>query len=43
MKYVTTLGNQRFEIDVEERGSVLLDGEPLTVDLQEIYYGEERS
>jgi biotin carboxyl carrier protein len=39
MKYVATLGDRRYEIDVEERGSVLLDGEPLTVDLQEIVHG----
>ena len=36
MKYVTTVGEHRFEIEIEERGTVLVDGEPHAIDLQEI-------
>jgi biotin carboxyl carrier protein len=39
MKYVTTVGEQRFEIAIEEPGSVLMDGTPVAVDLQEIVPG----
>jgi len=36
MKYVTTVGEHHFEIEIEERGTVLVNGEPHAVDLREI-------
>jgi len=39
MKYVTTIGEYTFEIEIEAPGTIRVDGEPLTVDLQEIVPG----
>jgi biotin carboxyl carrier protein len=36
MKYVTTVGEHRFEIEIEEQGTILVNGEPHAVDLREI-------
>ncbi len=39
MKYVTKVGEHAFEIEIEERGTVLVDGQPLAVDLRSIVPG----
>lgn len=39
MKYVTTVADHRFEIDVEEPGLILVDGQSRLVDLQKIAAG----
>jgi biotin carboxyl carrier protein len=39
MKYITTVGEHTFEIEIEEMGTVLVDGQALSVDLQEIVPG----
>jgi biotin carboxyl carrier protein len=39
MKYQASIGSYTFEVEIEERGTVLMDGEPLAVDLQEIVPG----
>lgn len=36
MKYVTRVADQSFEIEIDERGTVVVDGQPHAVDLQEI-------
>lgn len=33
MKYITTAGDHRFTIQIDEKGEVTVDGEPLTADL----------
>lgn len=39
MRYVTTVGEHSFEIEIEERGEILVDGRTRQVDLQEIVPG----
>jgi len=39
MKYQAIVGKHEFEIEIEERGVIRVDGEPLVVDLQEIVPG----
>ncbi|MBN1318069.1 MAG: biotin/lipoyl-binding protein [Anaerolineales bacterium] len=39
MKYITTVGEHTFEIEIEEKGTVLVNGEARPVDLQEIVPG----
>ena len=36
MKYITTVGEHSFEIEIEEPGSILVDGRHHAIDLQEI-------
>ncbi|MGD9099518.1 MAG: acetyl-CoA carboxylase biotin carboxyl carrier protein subunit [Anaerolineae bacterium] len=36
MKYITQVGEHAFEIEIEEPGTILVDGQPLAVDLQEV-------
>lgn len=39
MRYVTTVGEHSFEIEIEGRGEILVDGRARQVDLQEIVPG----
>ena len=39
MRYVTTVGEHSFDIEIEERGEILVDGRARQVDLQEIVAG----
>jgi biotin carboxyl carrier protein len=39
MKYVTTVGEHTFEIEIEEPGTAVVDGQPHVVDLREIVPG----
>ncbi len=36
MKYITKVGEHNFEIEIEEQGTILVDGRSLAVDLREI-------
>lgn len=36
MKYITKIGEHSFEIEIEERGTILVDGQALAVDLRAI-------
>ncbi len=36
MKYITQVGEHSFEIEIEETGTILVDGQPCAVDLREI-------
>lgn len=39
MKYVTSVGEHEFEIEIEEHGTVVVDGQPIAADLREIVPG----
>jgi biotin carboxyl carrier protein len=39
MKYLATIGEHAFEIEIEERGRILVNGQPHSADLQEIVPG----
>jgi len=39
MKYVTTVGEHTFEIEIEERGTARVDGQARAVDLKEVVPG----
>lgn len=39
MKYITTAGDKTFTIEIEETGTVLIDGQACSVDLREIVPG----
>ena len=39
MRYITTVGEQAYEIEIEERGTMLVDNQPRAVDLREIAPG----
>ncbi|MCP4514072.1 MAG: hypothetical protein GY824_02415, partial [Delftia sp.] len=36
MKYIAKVGEHSFEIEIEEPGTILVDGQPLAVDLREV-------